>query len=148
MIKIKEDNGWTSVGVEPTQPPTVVAVLRLSDDIGAFAKLCRAKEPPLQRVRCSIFVSAYYGFGDASKSSFGATLQFGEDIDYEYGQWSWESDESSNWRELNNLVEFAEGKVRSKSLEGCELFIFTDNMTAEAVFWKDSSQSMKFSSSF
>jgi hypothetical protein len=123
--------------------PTVVAVPRLADDIAAFAELCRAKEPPLRRVRCSKVASAYYGFGDASKGDFGATLQFGNDIAYEYGQWSWESEESSNWRELNNLVEFAEGKVRSKDLEGCELFIFTDNMTAEAEFWKGSSQSKK-----
>jgi hypothetical protein len=121
----------------------VVAVPRLADDMAAFADLCRAEEPPLRRVRCSKVASAYYGFGDASKSGFGATLQFGDHIEYEYGQWSWESKESSNWRELNNLVEFAEGKVRSKDLEGCELFIFTDNMTAEAAFWKGSSQSEK-----
>jgi hypothetical protein len=44
---------------------------------------------------------------------------------------------------LNNLVEFAEGKVRSKDMEGCELFIFTDNTTAEAAFWKGSSKSRK-----
>jgi hypothetical protein len=40
-------------------------------------------------------------------------------------------------------VEFAEGKVRSKDLDGCELYIFTDNMTTEAAFWKGSSQSKK-----
>jgi hypothetical protein len=74
MVKAGEDDGWTSVGLEPTQPPTVVAVPRLADDIAAFTELCRAKEPTLRRVRCSKVVSAYYGFGDASKSGFGATL--------------------------------------------------------------------------
>jgi hypothetical protein len=41
------------------------------------------------------------------------------------------------------LVEFAEGKVRSKEMTGCEFFIFTDNTTAEAAFWKGSSKSRK-----
>jgi hypothetical protein len=41
------------------------------------------------------------------------------------------------------LVEFTEGKVRDKDLEGCELFIFTDNTTAEAAFWKGTSKSRK-----
>jgi hypothetical protein len=40
-------------------------------------------------------------------------------------------------------VEFAEGKVRAKELDGCELLIFTDNTTAEAAFWKGSSGSGK-----
>jgi hypothetical protein len=138
MVKSGKEDGWTNVGVEPTQPITVAAVPRLSDDIDAFRKNY-AEGKNLR----SKFASAYYGFGDASKSGFGATLQFGDDIEYEYGQWSWESEESSNWRDLNNLVEFAEGKVCSKDLEGCELFIFTDNMTTEAAFWKGSSQSRK-----
>jgi hypothetical protein len=40
MVKSGEDDGWTSVGVEPTQPPTVAAVPRLADDMAAFADLC------------------------------------------------------------------------------------------------------------
>jgi hypothetical protein len=138
MLKSGEEDGWTNVGEETMQPSVVVAVPRLADDIAAFEKLCYSKEPPLRRARCSKFASTYYGFGDASKSGFGATLQFGNDIEYKYGQWSWESDQSSNWQELNNLVKF---EVCSKDLEGCELFIFTDNMTAEAAFWKGSSRS-------
>jgi hypothetical protein len=48
-----------------------------------------------------------------------------------------------NWRELNNLVKFDEGKVHSRELEGCKLFIFTDNTTLETAFWKGSSKSRK-----
>jgi hypothetical protein len=106
-------------------------------------RLSQADTPPLRRVRCSKHASAFYGFGDASGVGFGATLQIGNQIEYEYGQWSWEAQESSNWRELNNLVEFAEGKVQSKDLAGCEFFIFTDNTTAEAAFWKGTSRSPK-----
>jgi hypothetical protein len=85
MVKSGEEDGWTNVGEETMHPSVVVAVPRLADDIAAFEKLCCSKEPPLGRVRCSKFTSAYYGFGDASKSGFGATLQFGNDIEYEYG---------------------------------------------------------------
>jgi hypothetical protein len=143
LVKVGDAAEWTGIDVEPVQPTWVKAVPRLIDDIEALLELTKGKSPPLRRVRCSKHACAYYGFGDASGCGFGATLQFGEDIEYEYGQWSWESQESSNWRELNNLVEFAEGKVRTKDLEGCELFIFTDNTTAEAAFWKGSSKSRK-----
>jgi hypothetical protein len=142
-VKTGEDEEWTNISMEPEQPVWVKAVPRLASDIGALQELCKADNPPLQRVRCANHANAYYGFGDASKSGFGATMQFGDEIKYKYGQWSWESQESSNWRELNNLVEFAESKVLSKELEGCELFIFTDNTTTEVSFWKGSSKSRK-----
>jgi hypothetical protein len=143
LVRIGEDEEWMDATPESEQPALVKAVPRLRDDVDALTILCRADQPPLRRVRCSRHASANYGFGDASGCGFGATLQIGDGIEYEYGQWSWESQESSNWRELNNLVEFAEGKVRDKELEGCELFIFTDNTTAEAAFWKGSSKSRK-----
>jgi hypothetical protein len=143
LVKAGDKEEWTNLDVDCEQPALVQAVPRLAEDVEALRELCKAEHPPLRRVRCSKHASAYYGFGDASGCGFGATLQFGDAIEYEYGQWSWESQESSNWRELNNLVEFAEGKVRSKELEGCELFIFTDNTTAEAAFWKGSSKSRK-----
>jgi hypothetical protein len=49
----------------------------------------------------------------------------------------------SNWRELNNLVEFAKGKVHSKELEGCKILIFTENITVGAAFWKGLSKLRK-----
>jgi hypothetical protein len=39
--------------------------------------------------------------------------------------------ESSNWRELNNLVESLEGVCRRHRPRGCELLLFTDNTTAD-----------------
>ena len=86
---------------------------------------------------------AFYGFGDASGSGFGATIQIGDQIHYEYGQWCSEVTElkSSNWRELNNLVEALERLVVEHDMRGSEIFIFTDNSTAEAAYWKGTSQS-------
>jgi hypothetical protein len=100
-------------------------------------------KPPLKRVRAKATAKVYYGFGDASGCGFGATIQIGDEILYEYGQWSTEVTEtkSSNWRELNNLVETLERVVKEYELAGSKIFIFTDNTTAEAAFWKGTSRS-------
>jgi hypothetical protein len=42
---------------------------------------------------------------------------------------------------LNNLVEALESLVVEHALRGSEIFIFTDNSTAEAAFWKGTSKS-------
>jgi hypothetical protein len=90
---------------------------------------------------------ALYGFGDASGSAFGATLQVGNKIMYHFGQWSEQvaDESSSNWRELNNLVEAVALWCSEKSVGGAELFLFTDNTTAENAFCKGTSKSKKLS---
>jgi hypothetical protein len=100
-------------------------------------------KPPLKCVRAKATAKAYYGFGGASGCRFGATLQIGDNILYEYGQWSSEVTDtrSSNWRELNNLVETLERVVVEHDLGGTKIFIFTNNSTAEAAFWKGTSSS-------
>eukprot|EP00978_Attheya_sp_CCMP212_P043723 scaffold290114_cov35-Attheya_sp.AAC.1 len=79
----------------------------------------------------------------AAKPSFGASVQIGERIHYEYGQWSSEVSErtSSNWKELANLVEAVDRICLSHDLRGFEFFIFTDNTTAERAYWKGTSRS-------
>ncbi len=126
-------------------PIRVAAVPRFQEDLSALRRLLRFKEPPLKRVRCKQTAQAYYGFGDASGSGFGATIQIGDDIHFQYGQWVSEVTEnnSSNWRELNNLVEAIAGTVLTHAMGGSEIFIFTDNSTAEAAYWKGTSRSPK-----
>ena len=46
---------------------------------------------------------------------------------------------SSNWQELNNLVEVLEAKAMDPNFRGFKVFLFTDNATAEACFYKGSS---------
>ena len=53
------------------------------------------------------------------------------------------SEESSNWRELKNLVDSLEGWMHEHSLQGSHMFLFTDNTTFESAFWKDTSKSVK-----
>jgi hypothetical protein len=156
MILVKEDHesgsqntddscDWVEVNAEPNCPTFVAAVPRLAGDIEAMKDLCSCEKPPLQRVRCRKVGRAYYGFGDASKSSFGATVQIDDVLEFEYGQWTTEAGEtnSSNWRELNNLVEALERIFKTHDLGGCEFFMFTDNSTAEAAYWKGTSKSRK-----
>jgi hypothetical protein len=92
---------------DPEMPPLVRAVPRFRDDVAALRRLMVSKEPPLKRARSRRSSKYYYGFGDALGSSFGATIQIDDLIHYEYGQWCTEVTErkSSNWGELNNLVE-------------------------------------------
>ena len=48
---------------------------------------------------------------------------------------------SSNLQELKNLVDTLKAMALSGKLEGAKIFIFTDNSTAEAAFFKGSSKS-------
>jgi hypothetical protein len=130
----------TSQGDNP--PKQVVAKPRLQSDLEALLVLFSAVEPPKRRVRSNLMVKVYYGFGDASQDGFGFNIQIGKRIVYRFGQWSTAlSEQSSNYRELCNLVVRLEELVEEGILRDCEVFIFTDNATAEAVYYKGNSSS-------
>jgi hypothetical protein len=118
------NNDWMGVeevAPEEEAPVTVSAVPRLRHDVEALLKLLEPERPPLKRVRAKATAKVYYGFGDASGCGFGATIQIGDEIVYKYGPWSSEVTEtkSSNWRELNNLVEALERIVKEYDLWCC-----------------------------
>ena len=147
-ITLLSDMSQGSDSVERMESPSKVkAVPRLTNDIHALQTLTKYDRPILRRVRCSRVGQVLYGFGDASGAGFGATIQIGQDIKFEYGQWSNQitEEESSNWRELSNLVAMVQTLAEEAKLNDCEIFIFTDNTTAEASFWKGSSKSRKVS---
>jgi hypothetical protein len=143
----KPEDDWGGIEESgPLEAPVFVkAVPRLKHDVKALLALMEPTKPPLKRVRGKATAEVYYGFGDASGCGFGATFQIKDEIIYEYGQWTQEVTEtrSSNWRELNNLVEALERIVVEYKLGESEIFIFTDNSTAEAAFWKGTSKSRK-----
>jgi hypothetical protein len=87
--------------------------------------------------------TAIYSFVDASGRGFGSTFQVGDKVFFQYGQWPEQVSEtmSSNWRELANLVESLEVEVVERGLKDCEIFLFTDNTTAEAAYYKATSKS-------
>ena len=90
-------------------------------------------------------------FGDASGGGFGSSWEKGkvegeddERVGFRFGTWdSQSSEESSNYRELRNLTETLELMGNDGELDGTELFVFTDNSTAESAFAKGSSSSRK-----
>jgi hypothetical protein len=131
------------VSYPDVEPPAVVwAVPRLRADIEALLRLMKGSKPRIRKYRCKMSAGVTYGFGDASGRGFGATFQVNGQILFEYGQWTTEDAEnSSNWRELNNLVLALERLLKENKLRGSEIFVFTYNATAESAFWKGTSTS-------
>jgi hypothetical protein len=118
-------------------PSKVKAVPRLKDDLRALTSLTSSEAPPLRLVRPCKVRSVRYGFGDASGSGFGSTFSAPGAILYRHGIWGDDgAGKSSNWRELTNLVETLELEAMEGRLQGCEVFVFTDNTMAEAAFFR------------
>ena len=132
--------------VDPKAPAYVEAKPRLHDDIAALQFLMQENLPRQRRIRSTTKRQVIYCFGDASGSGFGFTMELNGVLHYRYGQWSNIADgQSSNWRETRNLLEGLKAAAAKHSLSGVEVFIFTDNTTAEAAFWKGTSKSKKLS---
>ena len=118
------------------------AVPRLLSDLEALSALTNSEKPRYNVVRGKVVFKAYYGFVDASSGGFGASVERPDGTHARNGLWGKDTeDASSNYRELRNLVETVEEEARQGHLRGCELWIFTDNSTAEACFHKGSSSS-------
>jgi hypothetical protein len=119
----------------------------------ALTSLFASVHPPKRLVRSSVCLTVFYGFGDASGVGHADNYQGfrkvapgwikpDERIHFRYGHWCHEvSEASSNYRELLNLVESLEAQVEDGRIRGAEVFLFTDNSTAEAVFFKGNSTS-------
>jgi hypothetical protein len=99
-----------------------------------------------------------YDFGDASGSGFGSTILSPGGIRYRFGLWGRDlSHQSSNYRELRNLVNAVDYEVEDQfpilsTVVTCvsaevlanpdsamELFLFTDNTVAEGAFYRGAS---------
>jgi hypothetical protein len=145
-------NEWTF----DKEPKFVFPVPRFKDDLDCLMRLTESSTPPLRRVRMTSQAKVMYGFGDASKEGFGASIQLpNHNIVWRFGQWRLKDEQilhqgvemnmikerSSNYRELRNLVEAIEQVFKDGLLNHCELFMFTDNSTAEAAYFKGTSSS-------
>jgi hypothetical protein len=140
-VMVKDGDAWIERSGCREVHTLVWSVPWLEVDIRALEVLSKPPEPPLRPVCCRESGTVLYGFGDASGQAFGSTFQIGDKIHYQYGQGPAKvtEEESSNWRELGNLVGFVTTMVEERDLRGFELFIFTDNSTAENAFWKGTS---------
>ena len=117
-------------------------VPRLMDDLRALKKLTESDKPSMRVVRSKKLITALYGFGDASSGGFGSSIEHRGGIAARFGLWGRDTeDASSNYRELRNLVEAVEEEADAGHLTDAELWLFTDNSTAESCFAKGSSSS-------
>ena len=126
-------------------PRMVTAADRLEDDAKDIWRLFSSEVPPEVPVRVRSVLVVIYGFGDASGTGFGSTIQRGDGIGYRIGVWSEPEteEESSNWREFTNVVEALEEEAESGSLSNTEVYFFTDNSTVESAIFKGTSSSPK-----
>ena len=127
---------------ETQAPGRVKPVPRLSRDLAALQRLFSEEHPPHQLVRGQLINAVKYAFGNASKAGFGSLWLSENGVQYRFRTWGIDMDKSlSNLRELQNLVDTLKKMASTGELEGSEIFIFTDNSTAEAAFSKGSSKS-------
>jgi hypothetical protein len=136
--EIKEGKG----GEDGAPPRMVLAVPRLRDDLKVLVQLTEAEAPPLRRVRESRKAKILYDFGDASGSGFGWCIDFGDGVRYELGEWCDKIQEAYlNYRELRNLVNAMLRAAQEGRLDRCEVFLYTDNQTAEGAYFRGTDKS-------
>ena len=118
------------------------AVPRFPSDLGALLELAASEKPARRVVQSKRMLNVYYGFGDASSDGFGATIQRKNGVQGQFGLWAaTESGQSSNFRELLNLVETMEEEAVANKLEDTEMWLFTDNSVSESCFFRGRSTS-------
>jgi hypothetical protein len=131
-------------GQKKHHPESVAFVPRLERDLRALTELFAPAEPTLRLVRGHAIHCALFGFGDASGGGFGSSWESPDGVNYRFGTWGVDMDgESSNLRELTNLVDTLDEIGSTGSLKGVEIFLFTDNSTSEAAYYNGSSKSEK-----
>ena len=137
-----DDIDVTASNEDADAPTKVRAQPLMREHVAVLRDMFVSTEPVLRLVRGSAIFEALYIFGDASGLGFGSSWISGKDIKYRFGVWGLESKETtSNYRELRNLVETLERSGLDGELKGKEIFVFTDNSTAESIAAKGSSTS-------
>jgi hypothetical protein len=64
-------------------------------------------------------------------------------VQYELGEWCERTQEATyNYQELRNLVNDMVRTEQEGRLEGCEVFLYTDNHTTEGAYCKGTSKSL------
>ncbi len=124
-------------------PSRVHPAPRLLSDLKCLTQLLSSPTPPIRYIHPRSMKIAIYGFVDASGAGFGSSFELpNKRILYHHGLWGQDADHvSSNYKELRNLVDAFEDGLQTGELLHTELFIFTDNSTAEGAFYKGNADS-------
>ena len=160
LLVSKGDEASDAIPVDPEAPEFVTPVPRLERDLLSLQALTETVSPVERVVRAKTIIHVVYGFGDASGTGFGSSLQrilalgrlrrFDEPrevgskgLRYRIGVWGKDAEEaSSNYRELRNVVEALEDAEANGDLWDALVFFCTDNSTAEAAIYKGTSSSL------
>ena len=138
-----EELDWNHLLLPSADPPEYVTPApRLLDDLHALSVMFRGDYPTIRMLRPSRTGVAVYGIGDASGAGYGSAFTNTSDLWFCFGVWGPDADDvTSNFRELRNLTEAVELGVQTGRLQDCELFIYTNNTTAEGAYYKGNSDS-------
>jgi hypothetical protein len=135
---------YSSPGAPPEPPKEVKPVARLRFDLEALLQLFDSDTPSKVLLRAARVYSILYGFADASGTGFGSTILGEDGIQYRIGTWESDVDEdSSNFREFENVVCALEDEAKEGRLDDAIVFLCTDNSTVEAGLAKGNSTSRK-----
>jgi hypothetical protein len=125
-----------------TAPPEVPCIPELLQALPALETFFKQPNPPRILVRSAHLLYVRYGFADASGTGLGASITTDEGIRIRIGTWGQDSEEeTSNWREFENLVTTLEAEGKKGNLDGAVVVMCTDNSTAESAANKASSAS-------
>jgi hypothetical protein len=105
--------------------------------------LLTAERPPhLGRIRAKCKANILYCFCDPLGGGFGCSTEFDKGICYEFRERGEAiHEESSSYRELMKLVNTLIRTAREGLLDGCAVFLYTDNQTSEASYFRGSAKS-------
>ena len=142
---IEEGIDVDALGTEYSDAPEIVTrAPRLVQDLDALYILTNDPKPPLRIVRSKLLKALGVSFVDASgQGKGGSTMPSLHPVSIRFAKDPGNAGESSNFRELNNLVEILEEEHLNGNLNNIEVFICTDNVVAERAFYKGSSKSEK-----
>ena len=126
-------------------PTRVRPLPQLVDDIYALSEFLSMSSPPEIEDRRSELRLILYGFADASGGGLGSSVLIpGTGIRCRTGVWGKdEENNSSNFKEFENVVSTIEQEAKEGTLKGSLMFLFTDNSTVEGALYKGNTPSRK-----
>jgi hypothetical protein len=130
---------------KPLAPPPsrIKPAPRLKSDTQALGLLFEEKIPAEVLLQAARVYTIIYGFADASGSGFGSTIMLNGGIHYRIGTWGPDEDETSNFREFENVVDALREEGEAGHLQDALIFMCTDNSTVESALVKGNSSSEK-----
>jgi hypothetical protein len=126
-------------------PPSgrIKGARRLKNNTRALGVLLEAELLGQVLIQATIVYTILYGFTDASGSGLGSTIMLNGGIRYRIGTWGPDKDETSNYREFENIVNALREEAKAGKLWDTLIFFCTDNSTVESAIVKGNSSSEK-----